>query len=50
MTFEQSAYGYAFRSKGYRSLMVRFAPKDSERPVYLLQEQQSGHRVGKRHL
>jgi hypothetical protein len=33
-----------------KSFVVRFAPKDSERPVYLLQEQQSCHRVGKRHL
>jgi len=29
--------------------MIRFSPKDSERPVYLLDKQQPRHRVGKGH-
>jgi hypothetical protein len=43
---------FQFTKKGrcQRSLVVRFAPKDTERPVYLFQEQDPCHRVGKRHL
>ena len=34
----------------YVSFMVRLAPDDPERTVYLFQQQEPGHRVGKGHL
>ena len=30
--------------------MVRLAPEDPERPVYLFQQEEPGHRMSKRHL